>query len=152
TRRATDYAGPFEELHRWMPLVPQIKDVSPEACAWIEAAPAVPREYCGPPRVITDLTPPNIIVSLDTGRLSGIIDCALGLGDPAENFANLVLCRGPSFLRRALDAYELPVDAGLIDRAIFLGRTEAMAWLLGATKAGDPFGMLRVVGGAFDDG
>jgi hypothetical protein len=55
-------------------------------------------------------------------------------------------------LRRVLDAYELPVDAELIDRAIFLGPVRALGWLLDAVKRGDATPVLEAARGAFAAG
>jgi len=149
--QATRYAEPLDELRGWMPRVPQLKDLAPDAWAWFAAGPAVPRDYSGPPRFIHDVSPHHVMVDLDTGRLSGLIDCEARLGDPADDFGELVLVHGPSFLRRALESYALPVDPGLIDRATFLGRVRALAWLAGAVKCGEGAGMLELVRGDFTD-
>ena len=149
--RAIDYAKPLHELREWLPRVPQLEDLAPDAWAWFDAGPAVPRDYSGPPRFIHDVSPHHVMVDLDTGRLSGLIDCEARLGDPADDFGELVLVHGPSFLRRALQSYALPVDPELVERATFLGRVRALAWLAGAVKCGEGAGMLETVGRAFTD-
>ena len=149
--QATQYAEPLDQLRGMMPLVPQLEDLAPDVWAWFDAGPAVPRDYSGPPRFIYGVSPHHVMVDLDTGRLSGLIDCDARLGDPADDLSELVLIRGPAFLRRALESYALPVDPELVDRAIFLGRVRALAWLAGAVKCGEGAGMLELVRWAFTD-
>lgn len=127
---------PLDELRRQMHLVPEIGDIAPRGCAWLDAGPVVPADYVGPPRFIhNDFSADHIIVSRTTGRLSGIIDWSdAALGDPAQDFSYLLLCRGWSFLQRALDAYGLPLDAAFSERSIFLARVRALGWLADAIK------------------
>jgi aminoglycoside phosphotransferase (APT) family kinase protein len=69
----------------------------------------------------------NIIVDPDSGRLVGVIDWGnAAVGDPALDFATLVLWRGWAFTHRALDAYELPVDDGFLERVRYHARTQSL--------------------------
>jgi aminoglycoside phosphotransferase (APT) family kinase protein len=127
---------PLEELHRQIGSVPDIKDLAPGPWFWLNAGPRVPANYDGAPRFIhNDFSPDHIIVNRTTGRLSGIIDWSgAALGDPAQDFAYLLLCRGLPFLRRAVEAYRLPTDAAFTERAVFLARVRAVGWLADAIK------------------
>jgi aminoglycoside phosphotransferase (APT) family kinase protein len=148
---ANSCRAPFEELRRLMRLVPQVNDFAPDACAWVHMGPVVPPDYDGLPRFIhADFSPDHIIVNPATGRLSGIIDWGPAWGDPAHDFSYLVLCRGRSFLQRAVNAYALPVDDRLIDRAVFLARVRALGWVLNALRRHeDPTSPLETVRRAF---
>jgi aminoglycoside phosphotransferase (APT) family kinase protein len=80
------------------------------------------------------LVPRHIIVSETTGRLSGIIDWTPMVGDPAQDFSWLFFCRSLSFVQRALDAYQLDVDAAFLERTIFFARCRALDWVAGAIR------------------
>jgi aminoglycoside 2''-phosphotransferase len=127
----------FEELKRELNAVPATEAVAPGPYQWFAADPVVPNEGADARRFIHgDLLPRHIIVSRDSGRLAGILDWEPQLGDPALDFSYLLFCGSLSFLRRALDAYDLPGDPGLLERAVFLGRMRSLAWLAGAIRGG----------------
>jgi aminoglycoside phosphotransferase (APT) family kinase protein len=98
----------------------------------------VPRDHSGAPRFIhNDFSSEHIIISLTTGRLSGIIDWSgAALGDAAQDFAYILLWRGWAFAQRAIGAYALPVDAAFNERTIFFARIRALGWLADAIKRG----------------
>lgn len=55
--------------------VPQLRDIAPVECAWVEDESIVPRDFIGEPRFMHgNLHPEHIIVDRLTGRLSGIVD------------------------------------------------------------------------------
>jgi aminoglycoside phosphotransferase (APT) family kinase protein len=139
---------PLDLLLQQLPHVPELRDLAPEVGAWLDAGPAVPRDWDGAPRFIhNDFHPDHVIVSPTTGRLSGIIDWSgAALGDPALDFGYLPIVRGASFLRRAVAAYGLPVDAALVERALFRARVRAVGWLADAVKRrGDAAPCLEIV-------
>jgi aminoglycoside phosphotransferase (APT) family kinase protein len=132
----TSCREPLDVLLQQLPHVPELRDLVPEVGTWLDAGPAVPRDWNGAPRFIhNDFHPDHVIVSPTTGRLSGIIDWSgAAFGDPALDFGYLPIVRGASFLRRAVGAYGLPVDAALVERALFRARVRAVGWLADAVK------------------
>ena len=117
----------LDELVDLVNHTPAMRDLVPEAYAWLQAGPAVPAEYSGPPRVLhDDLQPDHIIVHPSSGRLTGIIDWGPTVGDPAQDLIFILPWRGWSFVMTLLDAYELPVDHEFLERLDFLGRRCAM--------------------------
>ena len=96
----------------------------------------------------------NIIVDPASGRLAGVIDWTNAtLGDPALDFMTLVLWRGWAFTRRALGAYELPVDDGFLDRVRYHAQLQALEWLTDAIRRGrDPEPHLTSLRNAFSLG
>jgi aminoglycoside phosphotransferase (APT) family kinase protein len=92
--------------------------------------PNPPAEYAAAPRFIhDDFQPEHIIVHVDSGRLSGIIDWGAALGDPAQDFSFVAAWRGWDFTRSVLEAYHGIVDADFVGRLLFLGRVRALGWL-----------------------
>ena len=84
-----------------------------------------------------DFMPDNIIVDPDSGRLVGIIDWGnAAIGDPALDFIWLVLWRGWDFAQSVLDAYQLPVDEGLVERVRLHAQIAAVQWLADTVKRG----------------
>jgi len=74
------------------------------------------------------------------------------LGDPALDFSYLVYCGPLSFVRRAVNAYELPVDAAFLERTIFLARMRTLAWVAGSIRSGwGPTPYMRFLRNAFED-
>jgi aminoglycoside phosphotransferase (APT) family kinase protein len=98
-----------------------------------------------------DFMPDNIIVDPETGRLVGIIDWGnAAIGDPALDFIWFVLWRGWDFARSVLDAYELPVDDGMVERVGFHARIRAVEWLADTVRrGGNPENHLSWVRNAF---
>ena len=132
-----DLAAGFEQVHRWMSEVPEIRRQVPEPCAWLDEASRAPDTYQGPPRFIhDDFQMDHVLVSRTTGRLSGIIDWGGGLGDPMRDFSYVLLHGGWSFFQRALAAYDLPLDAEFTERTLFSARLGSLAWLADAVKRG----------------
>jgi aminoglycoside phosphotransferase (APT) family kinase protein len=84
--------------------------------------------YAGPPRLLHgDFRAGNVVVDPASGRLAGVIDWGnAAVGDPALDFMTLVIWRGWAFMRRALDAYALPVDDGFLDRVRYHARLQAL--------------------------
>ena len=108
--------------------------------------------FSGKPVVLHgDFMPDNIIVDPGSGRLVGIIDWGNAtLGDPALDFIWLVLWRGWDFALAVLDAYQLPVDDGFVERMRFHAQINAVQWLADAVRRGrDPELNLSWVRNAF---
>ncbi len=87
--------------------------------------------YTGPLRFLHgDFRSGNIIVDAVSGRLAGVIDWGnAAVGDPALDFMSLVLWRGWRFMRRVLDAYQLPTDENFLDRVRYHAQLQALQWL-----------------------
>ncbi|HEX8245248.1 MAG TPA: aminoglycoside phosphotransferase family protein [Longimicrobium sp.] len=133
----TDLPAAVQQVRSWVDQVPEIRELAPDPYAWLAEAPPPPRAYEGTPRFIhDDLQMEHVIVHPATGRLSGIIDWGGQLGDPARDFSYVLLHGGWSFLQRALDAYDLPLDADFAKRTLFSARLGALAWLADALKRG----------------
>jgi aminoglycoside 2''-phosphotransferase len=125
----------FDFTRRKVQAVPEIESIVPAESAWLKQHPRLPNEYVGARRVIHgDFVPRHIIVSESTGRLSGIIDWTPMVGDPAEDFSWLFFCSSLAFVRRAIDAYAMEGDPGLLERTIFLARCRALDWVAGAIR------------------
>jgi aminoglycoside phosphotransferase (APT) family kinase protein len=115
--------------------VPAVKSSVPGPYRWLAAGPAVPNDYDGPPRFIhSDLIPRHIIVNRATGRLSGILDWEPVFGDPAFDFSYLPYSGPLSFVRQAVNGYELSGDHALMERTIFLGRIRSLGWMAHAIE------------------
>jgi aminoglycoside phosphotransferase (APT) family kinase protein len=133
-----DLAAGLEQVRRWVNELPEIRRHAPDPCTWLDTAPRAPDAYRGPPRFIhDDFQMEHVLVSLTTGRLSGIIDWGGGLGDPARDFSYVLLHGGWSFFRRAVDAYDLALDAEFAERTLFSARLGALGWLADAVKRGE---------------
>jgi aminoglycoside phosphotransferase (APT) family kinase protein len=132
-----DLAAGLEQIRRWVSELPEIRRHAPAPCAWLDSASRVPDVYRGPPRFIhDDFQMEHVLVSLTTGRLSGIIDWCGGLGDPARDFSYVLLHGGWSFFQRTVDAYDLPLDAEFAERTLFSARLGALGWLADTIKRG----------------
>jgi aminoglycoside 2''-phosphotransferase len=110
-------------------------------------------DYQGALRFIHgDFSPDNIIVDPETGRLTGIIDWGnAAIGDPASDFASLVLWRGWEFARTAITAYGLPMDHDFADRVRRHAELQALQWLADTIKRhADPELHLSWLKNAFD--
>lgn len=117
--------------------VPQLREIAPAECSWLEDEAIVPRDFAEERRFIHgDLHPEHILVDRRTGRLTGIVDWGPGFGDPAHDFEFLLIARGPSFLLRAIRAYAVPVDAEFLERTIYFARLRALGWLADAVRRG----------------
>jgi aminoglycoside phosphotransferase (APT) family kinase protein len=120
----------FDALVEVIEAVPEASALVPEAAAWAQSLPNPPAEYAAAPRFIhDDFQPEHIIVHVDSGRLSGIIDWGAALGDPAQDFSFVAAWRGWDFTRSVLEAYHGIVDADFVGRLLFLGRVRALGWL-----------------------
>ncbi|MEJ2541927.1 MAG: aminoglycoside phosphotransferase family protein [Gemmatimonadota bacterium] len=120
----------FDALVEVIEAVPEASALVPEAAAWVQSLPNPPAEYAAAPRFIhDDFQPEHIIVHVDSGRLSGIIDWGAALGDPAQDFSFVAAWRGWDFTRSVLEAYHGIVDADFVGRLLFLGRVRALGWL-----------------------
>jgi aminoglycoside phosphotransferase (APT) family kinase protein len=153
-RAATDTCrSVFEQLRREVCGVPAMEAAVPGPYRWLAAGPVVPNEPDGPPRLIHgDLLPRHLIVNRGNGRLAGIIDWAPVLGDPALDFSYLVFCGPLSFVRLAVDAYELPMDAAFLERTIFLARMLTLAWVAGSIRDDwGPTPYMRFLRNAFEE-
>ena len=84
--------------------------------------------YAAPPCVLHgDFRGGNVVVDPASGRLAGVIDWGnAAIGDPALDFASLVLWRGWAFVRRALAAYGAPADAGFLGRVRHHAQTQSV--------------------------
>jgi len=144
----------FEQLRREVSEVPAMEAAAPGPYRWLADGPAVPNEPDGPPRLIHgDLLPRHIIINPTDRRLAGILDWAPALGDPALDFSYLFYCGPLSFVRRAVSAYEVPVDAAFLDRTIFIGRMLTLAWVAGSIRTGwGPTPYMQFLRNAFEDG
>lgn len=132
-----DLAAGLEQIRGWVNEVPEIRRHVPDACTWLDSASRAPDVYRGPPRFIhDDFQMEHVLVSLTTGRLSGIIDWCGGLGDPARDFSYVLLHGGWTFFQRAVDAYDLPLDAEFGERTLFSTRLGALGWLADTVKRG----------------
>lgn len=98
-----------------------------------------------------DFMPDNLIVDPESGSLVGIVDWGNAtLGDPALDFIWLVMWRGWSFARDAIEAYGLPVDDRFEDRVRFHAQLTATQWLADTVRrGGDPTLHLSWVRNAF---
>jgi aminoglycoside phosphotransferase (APT) family kinase protein len=132
-----DLAAGLTQIRRWVNEVPEIRRHAPDPCAWLDSVSHAPDVYRGPPRFIhDDFQMEHVLVSLTTGRLSGIIDWCGGLGDPARDFSYVLLHGGWSFFQRAVDAYDLALDAEFAERTLFSARLGALGWFADAVKRG----------------
>jgi aminoglycoside 2''-phosphotransferase len=134
---AIDLAAALQQLRGWVSQVRAITGHAPEPCAWLEGTLRPPGAYRGAPRFIHgDLQMEHVIVSQTTGRLSGIIDWGGYFGDPERDFSYMLLHGGWSFFQRAVDAYDLPLDAEFAERTLFSARLGALSWLADVIKRG----------------
>ena len=132
-----DLAAGLKQVRRWVTELPEISRLTPEPCTWLDRAPCAPDPYRGPPRFIhDDFQMDHVLVNPTTGRLTGIIDWGGGLGDPARDFSYVLLHGGWSFFQRAVDAYDLPLDAEFPERTLFSARLGALGWFADAVKRG----------------
>jgi len=76
-----------------------------------------------------DLQPDHIIITPSSGRLAGIIDWGLGLGDPAQDLTFILPWRGWDFTTALLGFYSLPLDDDFLERLGFLCRVRALGSL-----------------------
>lgn len=84
-----------------------------------------------------DFRADNIIVDPASGRLAGVIDWGnASIGDPAMDFATLVLWRGWRFTHAVLEAYGRPIGEDFIGKVTVRAQLEALQWLTDAVKRG----------------
>jgi aminoglycoside phosphotransferase (APT) family kinase protein len=125
-----DLVGGLKRVRHWVDTIPEMRTNLPELCAWLDSVRQPPDPYAGPPRFIhDDFQMEHVLVDRTMGRLSGIIDWGPGLGDPVRDFVYVFLHGGWSFFQRALDVYDLPLDAEFVDRTLFSARLGALYWL-----------------------
>jgi aminoglycoside phosphotransferase (APT) family kinase protein len=135
--RDVDLGAALLRLRRWVSEVPEIRDHAHDPCTWLDRVPRAPDAYRGMPRLIHgDFQMEHVLVSPTTGRLSGIIDWGPVLCDPASDFSYVLLHGGWSFFQRAVEAYDLPLDAEFAERTLFSARLGALGWLADAVKRG----------------
>jgi aminoglycoside phosphotransferase (APT) family kinase protein len=120
--------------------------------AGVRPLPWADSRYSGTQRFLHgDFRGGNLLLVPGSGRLAGVIDwgnCAIG--DPALDFAALVLWRGWRFMHHALATYGLRVDDGFIDRISGHARAQALQEITGALQHGaDPEPGLRSLRNAF---
>lgn len=98
-----------------------------------------------------DLGPYHILYDPAVARIVGVLDFGTGgLGDPADDVANIINGLGEGFLRRVVRFY--PMIDDLLARARFLAGTLEVQWLLGGLKTGDPSWFAVHLGRARDVG
>jgi aminoglycoside phosphotransferase (APT) family kinase protein len=153
TVHRTDLPAALAQTRSWVEEVPEFGECAPVSCAWLQGDLRPPRNFDGPPRFLhDDLQMEHVIVDRVTGRLSGIIDWGGQFGDPARDFSYLLLHGGWSFLQRAVDVYDLPLDTDFLERTFFSARLGAIAWLADAIKRdGDVSRELAIIRRVFDD-
>jgi aminoglycoside 2''-phosphotransferase len=83
-----------------------------------------------------DLGPYHVLYDQGQQCIAGVIDFGTaGLGDPADDFANIINAQGEHFLRRMIPYY--PQIAATLDRARFWASTLELQWALGGIRSGD---------------
>jgi aminoglycoside 2''-phosphotransferase len=124
---------------------------------WTEAlfAPVLANSHLmhdySPKLVHGDFAPYHILFDVDKGILSGVLDFGVsGLGDPADDFANIILGLGESFLQKMARVYP-NLEEGLA-RARFWAGTLELQWLLGGLRSNDPSWFAVHIGRARDSG
>jgi aminoglycoside phosphotransferase (APT) family kinase protein len=132
-----DMVAGLRRVRHWVDELPEIRSNLPGPCAWLDGVRRVPDPYRGPPRFIhDDFQMDHVLVGRTTGRLSGIIDWGGGLGDPARDFSYVLIHGGWSFFQRAVDAYDLPLDAEFPERTLFSARLGVLHYLAYAMTHG----------------
>jgi aminoglycoside phosphotransferase (APT) family kinase protein len=122
-----DEPGRRDWLRRGLDRAPGLRGLEPSiepALEWLAGVSLPFPEYEGPLRVVHHgLSPANLLVDPQTGRLTGILDWTdTFLGDPVRDFADLVMWRGWGFTDDVLRGYHLPLDEGFRDRVSFAAR------------------------------
>ena len=147
-----DLDAGLRRVRHWVNELPEIRAQFPDPCAWLDSVRRAPDAYRGPPRFIhDDFQMEHVLVDRTTGRLSGIIDWGAGMGDPMRDFSYALLHGGRAFFRRALDAYDLPLDAEFAERTLFSARLGALYWLAYAiTHGGSTSRELAIVRRVFE--
>jgi aminoglycoside 2''-phosphotransferase len=96
-----------------------------------------------------DLGPYHILYDPDARRINGILDFGTaGLGDPADDFANVIYGLGESFLRRKMRFH--PDIAPALDRARFHAGTLELQWVLLGLRTDDRSWFVSHIGRARD--
>jgi aminoglycoside 2''-phosphotransferase len=96
-----------------------------------------------------DLGPYHILYDHASAGIAGIIDFGTaGVGDPADDFANIIHGVGETFLRRMAKYY--PAIHGAIDRARFQAGTLEIQWALAGLRSGDMSWLVSHIGRARD--
>ena len=96
-----------------------------------------------------DLGPYHLLFDRAMARLTGVLDFGVsGLGDPADDFGNMIAGVGERFLARMMDVH--PGIAPALARARFWAGTLELQWLLGGIRSGDPSWFAVHIGRARD--
>ncbi len=94
-----------------------------------------------------DLGPYHILY--EARQISGVIDFGTaGLGDPADDFANIIHGLGESFLHRMITHYS--AITSFLDRARFHAGTLELQWALHGVRSGDLTWLVSHIGRARD--
>jgi aminoglycoside phosphotransferase (APT) family kinase protein len=122
-----DEPGRKDWLKRGVEHASQLRGLEPSidpGLEWLAGMSLTSRRYEGPLCFIhTALSPGNLILDPQTGRLAGILGWTdTMLGDAARDFADLVMWRGWEFTEEVLRSYRRPIDEGFRDRIAFLAR------------------------------
>ena len=101
-----EYLGLYGEVRHVAPLL-TLTEQARVAAFWGHYLDDAANLDFTPTLIHRDLTEEHILMSTETGRLSGIIDWGdASIGDPAMDFAGLSRCLGDAFTQRVFDAYE----------------------------------------------
>jgi aminoglycoside 2''-phosphotransferase len=104
---------------------------------------------CPPTLVHGDLGAYHILFDPQQGWLTGVIDFGVsGLGDPADDLAQIIYYLGESFLRKMSGVY--PEIGQAIDRARFWAGTLELQWALNGIRSGDLSWLTNHLGSARD--
>ncbi len=104
---------------------------------------------CEPVLVHGDLGPYHLLYNSAAHQINGVIDFgAAGLGDPADDFANIINALGESFLKRMSKFY--PEIAEALDRARFWAGTLELQWALNGLRSKDLSWLMVHIGRARD--
>jgi aminoglycoside phosphotransferase (APT) family kinase protein len=132
----------FQEALEAGPSLREMDSSIASALDWLGEVAATPAPYSGPLRFIhNDLCPDHVLVSRDSGGLTGIIDWTdAALGDPALDFAVFAAWRGWDFVGQLKGSYGLPLDSDFNRRLSFLARVLSLVWLAEAHEQGTDVG------------
>ena len=98
-----------------------------------------------------DVGPYHLLYDPDAMRLTGVIDFGVaGLGDPANDLANLISGLGESIVMKMEPAY--PTLRSYLDRARFMAGSVEVQWLLNGLRSNDPSWFAAHIGFARDVG
>jgi aminoglycoside 2''-phosphotransferase len=96
-----------------------------------------------------DLGPYHFLYDPEERCLRGVIDFgSAGLGDPADDFANVIHGLGEGFLRKMLKY--IPVNQAVLDRSRFHAGTLELQWAVNGLRSNDLTWLLSHIGRARD--